>query len=150
MDTKTYILFVNGTFEDHEEIEYLCMDVISESPAVKKLRYVIENDDIKNIIVIFDSDYDNVKLSKELLSVMMNDTVNYYFLFPLYNLVTAHLPVNLKDFIFKPLLSNDKPIEEVKTTPNTYDLDEVLEKINTNGFDSLTDEEKKFLENFSN
>jgi viroplasmin and RNaseH domain-containing protein len=100
MEVKTYTLFIYGTFEDHEEVEFFCMEIISKSPSVKTLRYIIENDN--NIIVIFDSDYEVKKLSTELLTFMINDTIKYYFLFPLDTLVTAHLPEKLKDFIFKP------------------------------------------------
>ncbi len=68
MDVRTYTLFIYGTFEGHDEVEFFCMEVMSSSPAVKTLRYVIENNN--NIIVIFDSD---VTLQK-----LVNRTVERY------------------------------------------------------------------------
>lgn len=125
------------------------MEVMSNSPAVKTLRYVIENNN--NIIVIFDSEMEAKNLSTELLTFMINDTIKYYLLYPLDTLVTAHLPEKLKDFIFKPKeLGVNIKVEYIKPTKKSYDLDEVLEKIERDGLDSLTDDEKNFLDNFEN
>ena len=145
MDLKTYTLFIYGTFEDHEEVEYFCMDVIAMSSAIKTLRYVIESNN--SIIVIFDSDLEHKDLSTELLTFMINDTIRFYLLYPLDSLVTAHLPEKLKDFIFKPKDINIK-LEYIKSKRNDFDLDEVLEKIEKMGLKSLTEDEKKFLDNF--
>ncbi len=149
MEVKTYTLFIYGTFENHDEVEYFCMEVMTESPAVKTLRYVIESN--HNIIVIFDSDYDPKALSTELLTFMINDTIKYYLLYPLDTLITAHLPEKLKDFIFKPeeVKMNIK-VEYIVPSKRSFDLDEVLEKIEKTGLDSLTDDEKNFLDNFEN
>lgn len=148
-NTKTYTLFIYGTFEDHDEVEYFCMEVMLNSPAIKTLRYVIENNN--NIIVIFDSDLEPQNLSTELLTFMINDTVKYYFLYPLDTLVTAHLPEKLKDFIFKPQeVQMNIRVEYIKPNRKDFDLDEVLEKIEKTGLDSLTDDEKNFLDSFGN
>ncbi len=110
-------------------------------------RRMIENNN--NIIVIFDSDYEVKNLSTELLNFMINDTIKYYFLYPLDTLVTAHLPEKLKDFIFKPNeLGMNIKVEYVKPKDKFFDLDEVLEKIEKTGFSSLSEDEKKFLDNF--
>lgn len=147
MDKRTYTLFIYGTFEDHDEVEYFCMEVMSNSPAVKTLRYVIENNN--NIIVIFDSELEPQKISTELLTFMINDTIKYYLLYPLDTLVTAHLPEKLKDFIFKPQeIDLNIKVEYIKPRQKNFDLDEVLDKIDKNGLDSLTDDEKYFLDNF--
>jgi hypothetical protein len=147
LSIKTYTLFIYGTFEDHEEVEYFCMEVMSNSPAVKTLRYVIENNN--NIIVIFDSEMEPKNLSTELLTFMINDTIKYYLLYPLDTLITAHLPEKLKDFIFKPQEFNvNIKVEYIKPNKKIYDLDDVLEKIEKSGVDSLTDDEKNFLDNF--
>lgn len=146
---KTFILFIFGMFEDHEDVEYFCTDVIAESSVVNTVRYVIENS--QNIIVIFDSDTDYKTLSTELYGILTNDSVKFYFIFDRDSLVTAHLPQEVKDFIFKPLSKNmlirldyDNPGKPL------MDLDELLEKIEKMGIDSLTPEEKKFLDNFEN
>ena len=47
--SKTFLLFVFGMFEDHEDIEYFCTDVLGDLPFITAVRYVIENS--QNIIV---------------------------------------------------------------------------------------------------
>jgi hypothetical protein len=67
------------------------------------------------------------------------------------SLVCAHLPEQVKDFIFKPLPDSSAiEINYIKNTPEELDLDEVLDKIEKMGMSSLTDEEKNFLDNFDN
>jgi hypothetical protein len=64
----------------------------------------------------------------------------------------------MKDFIFKPKESHtslrieypsDKRVKE-PINFETMDLDIILEKIEQFGVDSLTEEEKNFLDNFEN
>jgi hypothetical protein len=62
--------------------------------------------------------------------------------------VSAHVPQAVKDFIFKPQTTDMfMKIEYEKNKPS-MDLDELLEKIEKMGVDSLTPEEKNFLDNF--
>ena len=146
---NTFILFIFGMFEDHEDIEYFCMEVIGEMECVKSVRYVIENSE--NVIVIFDSECDLAKLSKDMFDVLKNDSVRFYFIFERNNLVSAHVPQEIKDFIYKP--SNIKFMKldyEKPEIQQDFELDDLLEKIEKTGMDSLTSEEKKFLDNFEN
>jgi hypothetical protein len=146
---KTFVLFIFGSFEDHEDVTFFCTEVLGTSKAVKSLKYVIES--TKNIIVIFDSDLDNKELSQELYGLLSFDPVKFYFIFERSSLVSAHLPEQVRDFIFKPLLdSSTIKIDYIKNTPEELDLDTLLDKIEEMGMDSLTDEEKKFLDNFEN
>ncbi len=146
---KTFILFIFGMFDDHEDVEFFCTDVLSEVSSINKLRYVIENS--MNIIVIFDSDSDYKILSNDLYSVLgVSENIKLYFIFERDSLVTAHLPQQVKDFIFKPAEENN--IMKIEYTKEIYspsmDLDELLEKIEKMGVESLTPDEKKFLDNF--
>lgn len=144
---KTYILFIYGTFEDHQDIEFFCMEILAGSDAVKSLKYVIESQ--QNIIVIFDSDLTHKELSNELFGLMGNETIKFYFMFERDKLVTAHLPEQVKDFIFKPTPDVDAiKVDYVKKSTKPLDLDELLEKIDEFGIDSLTEDEKNFLDNF--
>ncbi len=136
-------------FDDHEDVEFFCTDVLSEVSSINKLRYVIENS--MNIIVIFDSDSDYKILSNDLYSVLgVSENIKLYFIFERDSLVTAHLPQQVKDFIFKPAEENN--IMKIEYTKEIYspsmDLDELLEKIEKMGVESLTPDEKKFLDNF--
>jgi hypothetical protein len=117
--------------------------------AVKSLKYVIESS--QNIIVIFDSELEHKELSQELYETLVSDVVKFYFMFERSSLVCAHLPEQVKDFIFKPLPDSSAiEINYIKNTPEQLDLDEVLDKIEKMGMSSLTDEEKNFLDNFDN
>ena len=145
---KTFILFIFGMFEDHEDIEYFCNEILGESPTINSVRYVIENS--QNIIVIFDSETDYKTLSQDLYTLLMNDNVKFYFIFDRDSLVTAHLPQQVKDFIFKPIgTSTMIRIDYDKNPSPSMDLDELLDKIEQMGIESLTLEEKNFLDNFA-
>jgi hypothetical protein len=145
---KTFILFIFGMFEDHEDIEYFCNEILGESPTINSVRYVIENS--QNIIVIFDSETDYKTLSQDLYTLLMNDNVKFYFIFDRDSLVTAHLPQQVKDFIFKPSgTSTMIRVDYDKNSSPSMDLDELLDKIEQMGIESLTPEEKNFLDNFA-
>lgn len=144
--TNTFILFLSGSFEDHQEVEYFCLDILAESPVVKTLRYVIENQ--QNIIVIFESDAGFDELVTELHKSMDNHTVKYYFIFDRNTIVAAHIPEEIRDFIFKPIDENQGiKVEFIKKEKN-MNLDDLLDKIEKFGVNSLTIEEKNFLDNF--
>jgi hypothetical protein len=143
---KTFILFIFGVFEDQEDIEYFCLDIFGSSDKISKVRYVIEKS--QNIIIIFDSDTDYKTLSEEVYNLSFNDSIKFYFLVERDSLVSAHVPQAVKDFIFKPQTTDMfMKIEYEKNKPS-MDLDELLEKIEKMGVDSLTPEEKNFLDNF--
>jgi len=143
---KTFILFIFGVFEDQEDIEYFCLDIFGSSDKISKVRYVIEKS--QNIIIIFDSDTDYKTLSEEVYNLSFNDSIKFYFLVERDSLVSAHVPQAVKDFIFKPQTTDMfMKIEYEKNRPS-MDLDELLEKIEKMGVDSLTPEEKNFLDNF--
>jgi hypothetical protein len=72
---KTYILFIFGMFDDHEDIEYFCTEVLAESKVIESVRFVIENS--QNIIVIFDSEFDHKNISNELFGLLINDNVKF-------------------------------------------------------------------------
>lgn len=143
---KTFILFIFGMFDDNEDIEYFCTDVLGESPAVKKVRFIIENS--QNIIVIFDSETPYKELSNELFVLLTNENIKFYFIFDRDNLVTAHLPAEVKDHIFKPITDNMVINVDYQKNKTTLDLDELLDKIDQHGVESLTPDEKNFLDNF--
>jgi len=146
---KTFILFIFGMFEDHEDVEFFCTEVLGDTKSIKSLRYIIENS--QNIIVIFDSDTEYFALSKDLFESLTIENVKFYFLIERDTLVTAHLPAQVKDFIFKPQTENSAMfLEYMKKEEDVplMDLDEVLDKIEKWGIESLTLDEKNFLDNF--
>jgi len=152
---KTFILFLYSTFRNHDEVENFCFKVLGKSKSVTNLRFVIENE--KNIIVIFDSELGRFDMSKELVELLSIDIIKFYFLFQKESIYTAHLPIEMKDFIFKPkeeytylrleYNNDEKPLSEKNNTYD-FDLDSILEKIEELGIESLSEDEKKFLDNF--
>jgi hypothetical protein len=144
---KTFILFIFGLFDDMEDIEYFCSDVLSDCKTISSIRYVIENG--QNIIVIFDSEVDYKELAQDLYGNIVNENIKLYFIFERDSLVTAHLPQNVKDFIFRPSSPDDFQVR-LDYTHTDIDLDDVLDKIEQDGIESLTPEEKNFLDNFEN
>lgn len=144
---KTFILFIFGLFDDMEDIEYFCSNVLSDCKTITSVRYVIENG--QNIIVIFDADAEYKDLAQDLYTNIAGENIKLYFIFERDTLVTAHLPQNVKDFIFRPLSPDDFQVR-LDYTYTDINLDDVLDKIEENGIESLTPEEKNFLDNFEN
>lgn len=141
----TYILFIFGEFEDHEDIEFFCMEHFSDI-SEKGVKYVIEKEG--NCIILFDSDKPVEDLSVQLGITLSIDQVKFYFLFDRKTILGAHIPEQIKDFIFKPLDSENVKLLLSTEPPPSMDLDEILDKIDRLGIDSLTLEEKNFLDQF--
>lgn len=148
---RTYLLFIYGAFEDHQDIEFFCLSILGKLPFVHSVRYIIENE--RNVIIIFDSNEDHSVLSEEIHLLTLSDGVKFYFLTERNSLVTVFLPELINDFIFKPSSTDPLMIKveyekntEVKRVP--LELDDVLDKIDLYGIESLTEEEKNFLDNF--
>jgi len=147
---NTYVLFIFGMFDDHEDVEYFCTDVIGESKVITSIRFIIENSE--NIIVIFDSEMEPTEVDRELYTILIDEHIKFYFLFKREDMVTAHLPQQIKDLIFTPTIDNTiiRVDYEKNKKRETLDLDRLLEKIEESGIESLTIEEKNFLDNFEN
>lgn len=148
---RSYLLFIYGVFDDQEDIDFFCLQILGKSPFVWSVRYVIENN--QNIIVVFDSPEDHGVLSEEIHLLSKNDSVKFYFLTEKNSLVSVFLPETINDFIFKPSSSDPLMIKVqyekyTEVEREKLDLDAVLDKIDLYGIESLTDEEKKFLDNF--
>ena len=147
---NTYVLFIFGMFDDHEDIEYFCTDVIGESKVIESIRFIIENSE--NIIVIFDSKMGPTEVDRELYTMLIDEHIKFYFIFQREHMVTAHLPQQIKDLIFTPTIDNTiiRVDYEKNKKREILDLDRLLEKIEESGIESLTIEEKNFLDNFEN
>jgi len=145
---NSYVLFIYGMFDDIEDIEFYCNEVLLQNPAVDKLKFIVENN--KNLIVILDSKKDQTDLSTSIHEDLLDQNIKFYFLFRKDEIISAHLPQEVKEFIFK----LDKPDQFLmiqyskQSRIESLDLDQVLEKIKKEGIDSLTKDEKKFLDDF--
>jgi hypothetical protein len=148
---RSYLLFIYGVFDDHQDIEFFCLEILGKSPFIWSVRYIIENN--QNIIIMFDSNEDHGALSEEIHTLSKNDSVKFYFLTEKNSIVSVFLPETINDFIFKPSTSDPLMIKveyekHTEVQREKLDLDDVLDKIDLYGIESLTEEEKKFLDNF--
>jgi|694.fasta_scaffold29673_9 hypothetical protein len=151
---KTYLLFLYAFFKTHEEAEFFSIEVLGKCSVIKKVRFVIE-DSTKNLIIIFESDSLKKELSEELHKILSKETVKFYFLFDRNNITSANLPTQMKEFMFKPQEEYDSLRLEYKDTTEdkslkNMDLDTILEKLGEFGVESLTPDEKRFLDDFKN
>jgi len=135
-------------FEDQEDVDYFCTQVMGDIPILKSLRFIVEKE--QNIIAIFESDIEEEKLTQELYLLLVNDNVKFYFMFDRDTMVTNFLPGEVRNFIFNPHIENIIIKIDYPKYNKTLDLDQVLDKIKETGVDSLTPEEKNFLDNFEN
>jgi hypothetical protein len=145
----SYILFIFGAFEDHEDLEFFCLEhftKVSESG----IKFVIESGG--NCVIIFDSEKDRKELIKDVKETLAIEHIKFYLMFEKDKVFFAELPESLSNFIFKPAETNnedDTPIKiKITYLDTNYDLDEILDKIQEGGVESLTEGEKKFLDEF--
>jgi len=144
---NSYILFIYGMFDDIEEIEYYCNEVLLTNPVINGLKFIVEN--TKNLIIVLDSDLPQDKLTQELHKDLLDQNVKFYFMFRRDQVVSAHLPEQVKKFIFEPVKDSFIQITYNRVQKSeSLDLDDLLEKIKKDGIDSLTSEEKKFLDDY--
>ncbi len=145
----SYILFIFGAFEDHDDLEFFCLEhftKVSESG----IKFVIESGG--NCVIIFDSEKDRKDLIKDVKETLAIEHIKFYLMFEKDKVFFAELPESLSNFIFKPAEvseDDDTPIKiKITYLDTNYDLDEILDKIQVSGIESLTEGEKKFLDEF--
>jgi len=143
--STTYAIFLYGLFDDMEDIEFFCLSAIGDHEMVNSVKYLVENG--KNLVVLVETDEETDKFVESLHKVLLVPEVKFYFIFDINDVAAAHLPEKVKQFIFEKIEDQYLRIEYQKQ-PISMDMDEILEKINKNGIDSLSTEEKNFLDNF--
>jgi hypothetical protein len=149
---KSYILFLFATFPDLEELEFFCLEHFPQI-SVGGLKYVIESNG--NCIIIFDSDKEKDDLVESLNDILSLDHIRFYMIFEKSSIFWAELPKDLNNFIFKPLPTDPNTFKtsrknKLDDEKKELNLNDVLEKIQNQGIESLLPEEKKFLDDFEN
>ena len=152
-------MFLYVSFETKEETEDFCSRVFP-THLTNNIKFIIEG--TENVLVIFDSDKSREELAAEMYLILTPDFIKFYFLFEIDKLITANIPESIKEFIFSHKKKSEKLSDKVdtimmidfkkniKSNKKELNLDEILEKIDQSGVDSLTPEEKNFLDNFKN
>lgn len=143
---KSYILFIYGAFEDHEDLEFFCMEHFTQV-SESGVKYVIES--LGNCIIIFDSEKDKETLIDDLKKLLDLEHIRFYFIFEKENVFWAEIPEALREFIFKPQNSSHDAFKvSIRKLDKKFELDDILEKIQDQGIESLSEDEKKFLDGF--
>lgn len=143
---KSYILFIYGAFEDHEDLQFFCMEHFTQV-SESGVKYVIES--LGNCIIIFDSEKDKETLIEDLKKLLDLEHIRFYFIFEKENVFWAEIPEALREFIFKPQNSSHDAFKvSIKKLDKKFVLDDILEKIQDQGIESLSEDEKKFLDGF--
>lgn len=151
---KTYILFLFASFNDLEDLEFFCFE---HFPHVSSggIKYVIVSQG--NCIIIFDSDKEKDDLVNSLQETLSIEQISFYLIFEKESIFWSELPKDLNNFMFKPKPTNpemfkikSEKVENGEKSLDTLILDDILEKIQKEGIDSLSTDEKNFLDNFGN
>lgn len=143
---KSYILFIYGAFEDHEDLEFFCMEHFTQV-SESGVKYVIES--LGNCIIIFDSEKDKETLIDDMKKLLDLEHIRFYFIFEKENVFWAEIPEALREFIFKPQNSSHDAFKvSIRKLDKKFELDDILEKIQDQGIESLSEDEKKFLDGF--
>lgn len=142
----TYILFLNGFFKNRGDIEEFANDFIENVSTTYSLRVFIENKE--SIVLFFDSDGEIQPLRENINEFLSKNDIKSSFMFKKDDLQMVRLPEEVRDIIF-----TESPVDsilflEIMAIEKEYNLDEILDKIEKNGIQSLTKDEKKFLDNF--
>ena len=66
---RTYVLFIYGDFEDHEEITFFIDEIFIKIPSVSELKYILEEG--KNLILVFDSDKTHQNLVNDMTQCIL-------------------------------------------------------------------------------
>ena len=145
----SYILFIFGAFEDHDDLEFFCLEHFT-NVSESGIKFVIESGG--NCVIIFDTEKDKQTLIKDVKETLAIEHIKFYLMFEKDKVFFAELPESLSKFIFKPAEAEkeDQTPIKIKITylDTNYDLDEILDKIQVSGIESLTEGEKKFLDEF--
>lgn len=146
---NTYILFVLGGFEDHKDVEHFSTKVLGVSEFIDGIKYVIES--IPNVVIVFDSEVDEKKIAEDLPIYTIPHGIKFYFLFKMSDMISVYLPDELREMMFKPgeYTTIHSHHEQTYIENSILSLDTILDKIETFGIESLTDNEKNFLDNFN-
>lgn len=142
----TYLLFLNGFFKTRKDIEEFSNDFVEGVSTTHSLKVFIENKE--SIILIFDSDDDVEILRNNINEFLSKNEIKSSFMFKKDDLQMVRLPEEVQEIIFSSSPIDSILFLEIMAIEKEYNLDEILDKIEKNGIQSLTKDEKKFLDNF--
>lgn len=148
-----YILFIYTLFSNDEDVEKFCSGFFKYE-KLESLKFIVENK--QNVIIIFDSDLDTQEIStflnQEVMTLIKPLYLKFYFLFNFISLTSAQVSKELKDYIFDTSPSNETNLIKLDYNINTakpeFDYTRLMEKVKEFGVNKLTEEERKFLDEY--
>ena len=142
---ETYILFLNCNFEDRKDLEDFTSKSFVSMVNIHSIKYIIEKN--KSLVVVFDTDLDEGELLKDLDKVLSDESIKLFFLFNIKSMIGIKMPNEISKMMYDSIPKDSVFFIELINRED-YDIDEILEKIDNLGLESLTKDEKKFLDSF--
>lgn len=142
---ETYILFLSGGFSTRKELDHFTTSVFVGMEGIFSIKYIFEKKDY--LIVVFDSELDEDLLLGELQRTLFDETIKLYFLFNIRSMIGHKMPEEIKAMVDNNIPKDSVFFIEIFTRED-YDIDDLLDKIEKHGIESLTSGEKKFLDSF--
>jgi len=144
---ETYILFFSGNFKTRKELELFTAGSFIKIPSIFSIKYIIEKRE--SLIAIFSSELEDELLKVEIIEALKDEPLKFYFLFNIKSIIDQKLPEEIITIIHNEIPRDSVFFIEVFTKEDDdFDIDEILEKIEKNGIESLTKAEKYFLDHF--
>jgi len=144
---ETYILFFSGNFKTRKELELFTAGSFIKIPSIFSIKFIIEKRE--SLIAIFSSELDSELLKEEIRVGLENEPIKFYFLFNIKSLVDQKIPEEILVMIHNEIPKDSVFFIEVfARDEDDFDIDEILEKIEKTGVESLTKAEKYFLDHF--
>ena len=144
---ETYILFFSGNFKTRKELELFTAGSFIKIPSIFSIKYIIEKRE--SLIAIFSSELDDELLKVEISEALKDEPLKFYFLFNIKSIIDQKLPEEILTMIHNEIPRDSVFFIEVfAKDDDDFDIDEILEKIEKNGIESLTKAEKYFLDHF--
>jgi len=151
----SYILFFSGVFSDMDEIEDSIGQAF-EDVDLKSVKFVFESN--RNGFIVFETDKSVKDINKIIFDVLSFESITSYFIFKRDIILSTYISTVVKDFLYEPIVDDQNVLKynkteikkiEFKENEQSYELDRLLEKVDSLGVDSLTEEEKKYLDNYN-
>lgn len=144
---EAYLLVMYTEYDTEETALNFCTEIFPHEKLINT-KFIVESP--KNVIIRFETEKNNKEIAKELYETLNIKEINVYFLLRLRDLVAVYLPIQLKTFLYDEndfedgnILTPRKKLIEA----DVFNVDEILAKIKKEGINSLTKDEKNFLDN---
>ena len=141
------MIFLFATFKEGEDLRFFCYEHFPQI-VTGKVQYILFTN---GCIILLDSDKTKEELTESIEEILDIDDIHFYLVFEKDSLFFYDLPPDLEAIINNGNYADvhkEQMFSSFFSTEETFDIDTILDKIKNSGIESLTDDEKNFLENF--